>query len=282
MRYKYPRHFYDPMRIEIAVSQIQHEFRKLFPSLSLDQWDLMDRDISEWFCDEKFELEEAHDFWNFFGGVARGLKLKSLLFWVTASNVLWSKEEVFIRDIVMTWDYPGFSFMGKAPYPAEDLIKKFSQKDMANRKESMANDEIERSKKYAPRDHFPIVLFHDPKGGILNKFPGYYVLEGNRRTARSVLLDNNKILAFVGRFKKEEDFWPEDYWFRTGILRDLIFLSNYYNKARDGLGFRVVRSFYQLLMRDLNIVRFATFDKTFKDFERNERLLKEIMIEDLR
>lgn len=283
MNRKYPAHFYEPIRIEIAVSQIQHDFRKLFPSLNSKQWPKIDKDISEWFLGEKFELEPAHDFWNIFGGFARGLKLKSLLSWVTAENVVWAKKDVPVSKIEITWDFPGLEFMGKAPHKAKDIIEKLNSAELKETKEKLKRDSIERSNKYSPRDDFPIMLFDDPKGEVIGVRPGFYVLEGNRRTVKAIVNDFETLSAYVGKFKDpKKDYWPDNYWLQTGILRDLIFLSVGYNKGKDQGAFDLTRKFYQLLLRDFDIARIATIDKTFKNFERNEKFLLDIMLEDLK
>ena len=282
MNKKYPPHFYDPIRIEIAVAQLQHDFRKLFPDLRKDQWTKIDQNISEWFLGEKFELEPAHDLWNIFGGFARGLKLKSLLSWITAQNVTWSKENVPVKKIEITWDFPGLEFMGKAPYRAKDVMNKLNLPENWKIKQDLREKSSDRSNKYPPRDQFRIILFNDRQGNVIGKRPGYYVLEGNRRTARAISFDFETIPAFVGKFHEPSDIWPESYWFRTGILRDLIFLAIGYNKNGDEQSRDLVRKFYQLLLRDFEVARIATIDKTFKNFERDEKFLIDLMLKDLK
>ena len=235
--HKYPKHFYDPIRIEIAVSQLQHDFRKLLPSVSKNEWKNIDKDISEWFSGEEFELEPVHDFWNFFGGAARELKLKSMLFWITAENVTWKKDEVKTSEIVITWDFPGLEFMGKAPYRVKDVIAKLNQPEYKELLDSMRKDSDKRSKKYMPRDQFPVILFHDSRGGVIDNLRGHYILEGNRRVVRAIVRKEEKVSAYVGKFTSSDEKWPKNYWIRTGILRDLIFLAinspNKYNYKVD-------------------------------------------------
>ena len=271
------------MRVEIAVNQVQHDCRKLFPSIPEKEWKKIDRDIRGWFDGDANELEPAHDFWNFFGCFARSLKMKSLLSWVTAENVTWSKEDVPLKKIIYTWDFPGLEFMGKAPYRASKVIEILQDKKNRNKRRELANDAAARSKKFCPRDQFPIILLQDSKGGVINSSPGYYILEGNRRVTRAILKNKEKIPAFVGKLTNaQEDIWPENYWLITGMLRELIFLSVGYNKKKDQQSFEVIRKFYQLLLRDFEIARIATFDKSFKNFERDEKLLLDIFLEDLK
>jgi truncated hemoglobin YjbI len=279
---KYAKHFYEEIRKEIAIAQIQHDLRKLFPSLGYDQWKEMDKCIARWFEGEEFELEPVHDFWNFFSGFSRGLKGKSLISWVTAENVNWTKEDIKTDDIYITWDFPGLEFMGKAPYLAKNVARELFLAKNQSILESTKKDSIERSNKYYPRDHFRIILFEDKKGEIINRHSGYYILEGNRRVVRSIVLKQPIIRAYVGRFVNEEDSWPMNYWINTGILRDLIFLSIGFEKAGDEKSFELVRKFYQLLLRDFDLARVATIDKSFKNYETNKKLLYELLMEDLK
>jgi hypothetical protein len=279
--FKYPKHFYDPIRIEIAVSQMQHDFKKLFPSLNSKDRENIEKNIVEWFQGEEYELEPVHDFWNFFCGVTRGLKLKSLASWITAENVSWREEFVKLSDIVITWDFPGLDFMGKAPYKVSDVKTQiFSSKNEKVLKK-IREDSHYRSQRYTPRDHFPVILLHDPKGGIIDSLSGYYILEGNRRIVKAIVENKDKINSYVGRLKDEEK-WPKNYWVSTGILRDLIFLAINYEKEGDERAFNVTRNFYQLLLRDFDLARVATIDKSFKNFEKNERLQKELLSEDMK
>ena len=279
---KYPKHFYEPIRREIAISQMQHDLRKLLPSAKEEQWQAFDRDITQWFEGEDYELEPVHDFWNFFGGFSRELKLKSLIFWITAENVNWIKKEVKVDDIIITWDFPGLEFMGKAPYQAKLVRNYLNRKENKILKKSLLEDSKYRSGRYLPRDQFPIVLFYDSKGGVINSFKGYSILEGNRRTVKTIVEGGEKILAYVGQFKNKDDNWPKNFWIRTGMLRDLIFLAIDYDREDDEKAFRTVRNFYQLLLRDFDLARVATFDKSFKNFETNQRLREELLMEDFK
>lgn len=279
---KYPKHFYDPIRVEIAVSQIQHDLRKLLPDLSAKELKNLDKNIVGWFFGEDFELEPVHDFWNFFDGFSRGLKLKSLLSWITAENVVWEKKMVEVKNIIITWDFLNLDFIGKAPYKAEKIIKELNRQEYKELKRKLKNEADWRSKRYHPRDGFPIVLFDDRDGGVFDHFRGHHILEGNRRVIRAAINGDEKIISFSGKFRNKKDLWAKNYWISTGILRDLIFLAINYEKEEDEKSFNVVRNFYQLLLRDFDLARIATIDKSFKNFETSHKLQKELLNEDMR
>lgn len=279
---KYPEHFYEPIRREIAANQIRHDLRKLFPDLKSDQWRIIDDNINNWFEGEDYELEPVHDFWNFFGGFSGGLKLKSLLFWITAGNTSWHKTSVETKNIVISWDYPGLEFIGKAPYPASQVMVELAKPKNSKLVNLIKRDSDFRSRRYPPRDQFPIILFDDRDGKVFCKHRGFYILEGNRRTIRAIITGKKKIDAYVGTFKNKDSCWPENFWPRTDLLRELIFLANFYEIERDEKAFKTIRNFYLLLLRDFDVARIATFDKSFKYFEKNERLEKEILEEDFK
>lgn len=278
---QYPKHFYDPLRIEIATIQIQHDLRKLLPSLDRSNWDVIDHDVAEWPDGERFEMETLHDFWNFFDGFSRGLKLKSLINWITASNVEWSKEEIPLDEAIIIWDFPGLEFMGSSPYKIFN-VKKYLQKICKDGKmASLITDSEFRSNRFPPRDYFRIIVIEDKQGKILGNTKGFYVLEGNRRTIRAMLHDQKYISAYVGRLEKDA-LWPENYWIRTGTLRDLVFLAHYYNLNKDEHSLESVRKFYQLLLRDFDIVQKTTASHVFKYIEKDDKFLNEIFTKELK
>ncbi|MEM2145785.1 MAG: hypothetical protein QW279_10515, partial [Candidatus Jordarchaeaceae archaeon] len=88
----YPKHIYEPIRIEIATSYIKHEFRKLLWRIPEKYFEKIDKDIKSWMNSP--ELATPRDFWNGFHGIAMGFKLKiGLIYLVTAENIKWSKRQ---------------------------------------------------------------------------------------------------------------------------------------------------------------------------------------------
>jgi len=276
----YPKHFCEHIRIEIAVSQIQHDLRKLLPSISENGWLKIDQDIAEWPSGEKFEIDSIHDFWNFFGGFSRGLKMKSLLNWITAQNVEWTKKDIRTSEAIITWDFVGLEFMGKSPYLGKDITKKLSDPNYKSIKETLIKDSDFRSQRYAPRDQFPIIVVEDFEGNIFNPLKGYYCLEGNRRVIKALLKNEETISSYVGKFKSGAARWPENYWFRSDILKDLVFLAHYYNLKDQKKSFEITKLFYQIVLRDFENTRSATVERIFKFIERDEKFLVELLTEE--
>jgi hypothetical protein len=109
MEQVYPSHIYDPMRREIAASYIKRELKKYLPSIKSEPvWADIGRDIEDWFFDAPF-LYPVRDFWNGLHGIMMGFKLLNhLTAFITAENVIWTKEEVEIEKLtVPIKDKPG-------------------------------------------------------------------------------------------------------------------------------------------------------------------------------
>lgn len=282
MALKYPAHFSEPIRFEIAISQIQHDLRKLFPSVPISVWSKIDQDIADWPNGRKFEITPIHDFWNFFWGFSRGLKLKSLINWITAENISWTKEDVNVDNIWITWDFPGFEFMGKSPYCGADIRKRLNLPQMESVRKRLTEESDFRSDRYAPRDQFPVILIEDNKGRIFKTIKGYFDFEGNRRVIRAILLDQKTIPAFLGKFKNPDDKWPKNYWINTGFLRDLVFLSHGYNLSKDHYAAEKVREFYQIILQDFQIAQINTLFLVFNYIETDDKFLKELLSKELK
>jgi hypothetical protein len=190
-------------------------------------------------------LEPVDDFWNFFAGLTRELKLKSLASWVTSENVKWNLEQVPVSEIILTWDFPGLEFMPKAPFSLGDLV---ANKEFKQRKEKLVFESLRYAEKFPPRDHFPIVLFSDPVGRVLGRLPGYYVLEGNRRSVKAIVTGEKKINAFVGRFESVKERWPKNFWIPTGFLRNISILPTTWRGIRRRRGMKLYANFLSFLL----------------------------------
>jgi len=227
MEHVYPKHMYDSIRIEIAAQQMQHEFRKLLPSISDLDWPKYDRDIESWFVGKKSELAPIHDFWNGFEGIMRGFKLKGLLQWVTAENIIWKEVNVPVKEIVFVWNIPDLSFIGRTPYLAQSVISSLNKPENRSKKEMIKKRSDEKAKEFVDsRNDQNALLFNDKKGGSVTSMKGYQILEGNRRVLKAVADEVDEIKAYVGEFANDADSHPRNYWISTGFLRNLVSLAD--------------------------------------------------------
>jgi hypothetical protein len=206
----YPDHIYDPTRIQIASELVQHEFRKLFPSVPRKLWPALDGDIANWFDGERFELAAVHDFWNAADGILRGFKLKGLIRYITAENVRWEQLEIPIERIDIVWHLnPLLARFGEPPYDTRVIAKGLAT-DPELKAALLADSDL-HSESSLPRDHYPVLLIGDNGR--------YKIGDGNRRVLRALLYGRPTIFAWVARMPDHKQL--HNYWVSTGFLRTL-------------------------------------------------------------
>lgn len=216
---EYPSHIYDPIRVEIAISYIKHELRKLLWRVPKSQWQAIDKDISDWMnCPQ---LAIPRDFWNGFHGICMGFKLKiGLIYFVTAENISWEKEKAPIKDLSFGVDLQQTRVIKPGALSAKEVIQFYA--DPQNKKMKAEQRKITESFSggTAPRDEEPIIVTEKVVDGkeILS------VYEGNRRLIKAILEDRKTILAFAGRFTSKERI-PRNYWIPTSILMEILFFA---------------------------------------------------------
>lgn len=96
----YPKHIYEPIRQEVAVAFVKRELKKILPSIEEGQWPEVGKDIKNWFSDSS-TLYPVRDFWNGVHGIMMGFRLiDHLLSFITAENIVWTKESVPPDELV--------------------------------------------------------------------------------------------------------------------------------------------------------------------------------------
>ena len=237
----YPPHIYDPIRIELAVSYIQHEFRKLLWRVPENQWQAIDRNIADWMNSP--QLNTPRDFWNGFHGICMGFKLKiGLIYFVTAENVAWKKKNIPIKDLHFGIEFPPTQAVKPGVLSAKEVIQFYTDpKNKKIRKEQKQSTE-RFSKGTAPRDDDPIIVTEK----IIDKKEVLSVYEGNRRLIKAILEDKRTILAFVGRFTSKEKE-QKNYWIPTSILMEIIYFAKLAFEREDEVSFQ----HYMAVLQDM-------------------------------
>lgn len=88
-------HLYEPLRRQIAIQYIQHEWRKLFPQLrGKELWQAIDKQIVDW-----YEMLSIRNFWNAVHGITIGFRLTSIVPWITSLNIKWEEKEVPFNEL---------------------------------------------------------------------------------------------------------------------------------------------------------------------------------------
>lgn len=233
----YPDHIYDQTRVKIAAQFVHKEFIKLAPSLTESEWQRLGDDIERWFVGDRSDLAPVHDFWNGFHGITSGFKLKAPIRFITAQNATWSKQEVPVKDIPLSWSVPSIAKLGKGAtyqqvydyiHSSKEEYKK--QKDLADM--MAARFKIDRSK-------FPILL--------AKTADSYILLDGNRRTLEAIIYDRPNITAWVGDLNGDNE--PKNYWIPTGFLRDILREAEAADAAGDQDALEGVVKFLQHLFK---------------------------------
>lgn len=197
----YPKHLEEKIRIELAISYLKHEFRKIFPSVSSSD---IDNII---FCKE---LSIPRDFWNGVHGIGMGFKLHiGFIYLVTAENIAWSKELIEVDSL-------SFGVDREMTKLANDRSVKSVKKYFAQCPEILEKYKSEFGEKWVDdvvRESDPIIV-NEKNGGLA-------VYEGNGRLEKLVLDQKAQVQAYVGRYTTTI-IRPINYWLPTSLIMDIL------------------------------------------------------------
>jgi hypothetical protein len=200
----YPKHLSEKIREEVAVSYLKHEFRKIFPSIDTNEVaNLM----------KNSELSAPRDFWNGLHGISMGFKLKNVLYFITAENIIWTKEKHNLDDFNFGVELQQTKLVKEGKLTAAE-VRDFYNKNRDLKKSQLdftlgirGNDNI--------REEDPIITIEKMEKDI--KVLSVY--DGNGRLGRHILEDDLTIEAFVGRYSSE-DKRPMNFWLPTSLLME--------------------------------------------------------------
>lgn len=215
----YPKHIYEPIRIQIATDYMKHEFRKLLWRVPVKYWGVIDKDISDWMISPEFA--NPRDFWNLFHGISMGFKLKiGLIYLVTAENIKWSKKEFPVSELWFGVEQRETKRIRNGRLSAKEVVEFYSKKENKADKKKFLELNYKLSNETPPRDDHPIIAIQRFEGENLI----YSVHDGNRRLAKAILEGKEKILTYTGKYKTKEKF-PKNYWIPTSILMEILFFA---------------------------------------------------------
>jgi len=237
----YPSHLDDPIRIELAVSYLQHEFRKLLWRVPEDHWPAIDKDISAWM--KSPQLNTPRDFWNGFHGVCMGFKLKiGLIYFVTAENIQWRKEAIPVEKLTFGIEFPPTQEVKKGILPAREVVQFYSGPKNKKIREKQKKITEAFSQGTPPRDDDPIIVTEK----MVDEKEVLSVYEGNGRLVKAILEEKERLSAFVGRFTTKEKK-PRNYWMPTSVLMEILYFAREAFERKDGESFKN----YMAVLRDL-------------------------------
>jgi len=215
----YPEHLYEPIREEIAISYIQHEFRKLLWKVPGKYFPAIDKDIADWMNSP--QLATPRDFWNGFHGIAMGFKLKiGLIYLITAENIKWSKENHPTLNLWFGVEQKETLTIKSGKISVKEVSEFYSKIENRAKKKQFIRLNQKLSEETPPRDRHPIIVIEKMEDKQLVNS----VYDGNRRLSKAALNGKRKILTYLGTYTTEKRI-PQNYWIPTSLLMDNLFFA---------------------------------------------------------
>lgn len=257
-------HLSDPFRRQVAIQYVQHEWRKLFPSLrGQELWQSIDAQIADW-----YKMLSIRNFWNAIHGITIGFRLTSIVPWITSLHLNWSEREVTLDELWFRGKFGPIAEL-EAGTPDSAIAVKEAIFKPENR------DFVEKTKQYfeahkndtEPRSDFPIFVVR--KEGRLR------VIDGNGRTLKAIVEGKNAIRAMVGELTRAPAFY--EHWVPTSLLVDLVFWHEQQAQAGRDTTDTVARTVAELI-RDSSAGRVEFMNRALhRDNEIHVRLQKRVI-----
>jgi len=201
MKTEYPKHLSEKIREEVAINYLEHELRKIFPSI--DKKEIFGLMNSKELCNPR-------DFWNGLHGISMGFKLKNILYLATAENIVWSKKQLKCWEISFGVELESTRKIRAGKITGQEFADFYCQNN------EIREDELKKVIKIRgnslERENDPIV--------VLENKEMISVHDGNGRLARYILENKKEIWAFVGKMKGKV---PTNYWLPTSFLTEFLF-----------------------------------------------------------
>lgn len=249
MEQKYLPHLSDLLRRQVATQYIQHELRKLFPSLrDISAWQTIDTEVGKWFCDNP-ELAPVRDFWNGFHGITCGFKLKNLLPWLTSQNISWQEQEINIDQLNFGNDFSSLKYFHSNPSVAE--VRKWYLDPVNQKFFQEAKNILEQyGETSMSRDNFSLLVVEE-KGELR-------VIDGNRRLLKAIFYKEEKLPVIIGKIIKEPRFFET--WVPTSVLLELAWL-NQREFGLLGLPVKSIAKTIALMIKDSQAGQYEFFNR---------------------
>jgi len=236
----YPSHIFEPIRSEIACSLVLKECYKP-PAVSCGQ--TICPTAAGWLAGEGQNLTPVDDFWNLMEGIVVSLKGKDIVPQLTSAHITWQQEELDPRHLTLYWPVGTLDQFGLPPY-TYDVIKRHILDSPIELALNRHTSDYHAATTELSRDVFPIIVRR-------NLDDTFQLLDGNRRTLRSLLYNRPTISAWVGTVTKAPPL--RNHWVNKGFLRRLV--SEYANDQRPETK-RLVRAQLKYIFDSTEIARY--------------------------
>jgi hypothetical protein len=207
----YPKHLYDPLRRKIAVELAGKEIAKILDAEDNHELSNMRQAVNDLYDGRQGVYAPIHDFWSLVESILH-VKKKELPELITAENNTWTKEELPIDRLHITWmpfleQYP--EHFGPKPWHVADLERIFFQKPELFEQAKQQQLEVvgDQQHNFDQTDE-PIALVYRKDAPEL--------IDGNGRLYRALLGGKERIACYVGRL---QGAMPVNYWVSAGTLK---------------------------------------------------------------
>lgn len=264
----YPKHIYDPLRRKIAMELGGKEVAKILNAEDNDELNKLRGSVEELYDGREGVYAPVHDFWSFIEMILH-VKKKELPELITAQNVTWTKEDLPIESLHITW-MPFLErnkdIFGEKPWEITDLQKFFFQKPklFEQAKKEQFESVGKQQHNFDQSDEPLSIVYRDRD---------LELIDGNGRLYRALLHDKESISCYIGRLRGP---MPVNYWVSAGALKQFCLEIRGYSGV-DLEGFANGLSYLRTKLRN-NTVALINYELFLReDFPEFEERLRSIL-----
>ena len=207
----YPKHLYDPLRRKLAVELAGKEVAKILDASNDQELKKMRQAVDDLYDGRQGVYAPVHDFWSLVEMVLH-VKKKELPELLTARNITWTKEELPLDQLHITW-MPFLEqnpdVFGPKPWQIADLQRIFFQKpELFQRAKDEQKEVVGEQQHHFDQSEEPIALVY--------RNDHVELIDGNGRLYRALLAGQENISCYKGKMKGA---MPVDYWVSAGTLK---------------------------------------------------------------
>jgi hypothetical protein len=244
------------------------EVAKILNAEDNDELDKLRGSVAELYDGREGVYAPVHDFWSFIEMILH-VKKKELPELITAQNVTWTKEDLPIESLHITW-MPFLErnkdIFGEKPWEITDLQKIFFQKPklFEQAKKEQFESVGKQQHNFDQSDEPLSIVYRDRD---------FELIDGNGRLYRALLHNKAKISCYIGRLRGS---MPINYWISAGALKQFCLEVRGYSGV-DLEGFANGMSYLRTKLRN-NTVALINYELFLRDdFPEFEERLRSIL-----
>lgn len=191
MNINYYSHLVEPIRLKVGSIYLQHEFRKLLPSLKRpDQWEIVDRDLEMRPNTKHAGYLDTRDFWNLVSSISGDVRMKNIAPILTSQNMSWTEQLISLEKLIFSNRNMSTLSDFRNLEPSGSEVREYL---MLNSSKDILKDTQYQLAKFSGRS-----TYRDNHPLIVEKYNSIYkIIDGNRRLMSAVVNGEENILCFV-------------------------------------------------------------------------------------